>query len=728
MRKIKKIEVSTGIIWVEIQEIGLYMLCGVPANAIKHLAKKGLINIIEQNGIKYESGPNVILLSDLMIQNGELSNLAEFPVLQMLYKQGMIIPNHPNNTGKKPILIGDKEQLRAQMEYIFRGNYGLVDINELKEAGFSDDYLKDYMNMKLNFAFGKIKKSDELLQIIELDYDEVEIFGEAFIKRVDLNLFELRYKDEKIDINLNLERFKRYETPYQLNYHLIDRDYFGVIHSGEADGWDINHPCMASILMFQGKIYLIDAGPNLLDTLIALGISVEEIEGFFHTHAHDDHFASITTLMKSDHKIKYYASKPVRVSVAKKLSALIDMKEDDFFDFFDVIDLKLNEWNDINGLEVMPIISPHPIETNIFYFRTLANDGYKIYAHLADIVSFDVLSKMVSRRDDDNGISKHFFEEIKKSYLIYADLKKIDCGGGMIHGVASDFVDDNSKKLVISHIQGELDSIQKEIGSGAPFGTVDTLIPAYVDYLRDFAKSYLLSYFPNISESKLNILLNNKIVTINPESIIVKDGEITNFVYLILSGNCEVVYTKDSFYSNISAGALIGDNFGEPIYGTHRAIGFVRALKIPIKQFMIFIKENGLSEIFFSMKDKRDYFKKSWLFGEFISFITYNKITSMTKEELLEDKKSYIYKNTDSLHILKSGLLYRYFGDILIGVIKPGDFFGEESAIFKESSLYHIVSNGNSIIYSIPGDFLINIPIVRWKLLEIYKKRKGKRT
>ena len=57
-----------------------------------------------------------------MLQNGQFSNMAEFPVLQMLYKQGMIIPNHPNNDGSKPLLIGSQEQIKAQMEYIYRGN------------------------------------------------------------------------------------------------------------------------------------------------------------------------------------------------------------------------------------------------------------------------------------------------------------------------------------------------------------------------------------------------------------------------------------------------------------------------------------------------------------------------------------------------------------------------------------------------------------------------------
>ena len=87
---IHKIEVARGIQWVEIPEADLRILCGCPADAVKHMLKRGLILEKERKGVTCETGPNAILLSDLALQNGEFANLAEFPVLQMLYKQGLI--------------------------------------------------------------------------------------------------------------------------------------------------------------------------------------------------------------------------------------------------------------------------------------------------------------------------------------------------------------------------------------------------------------------------------------------------------------------------------------------------------------------------------------------------------------------------------------------------------------------------------------------------------------
>jgi len=64
----KKIKVAAGIYWVEIPESDLRILCGCPADAVKHLIKKGLVRLEEKKGVACETGPNAILLSDLPFQ------------------------------------------------------------------------------------------------------------------------------------------------------------------------------------------------------------------------------------------------------------------------------------------------------------------------------------------------------------------------------------------------------------------------------------------------------------------------------------------------------------------------------------------------------------------------------------------------------------------------------------------------------------------------------------
>ena len=268
-------------IGVEIPEADLYVLCGCPEDSVKHLIKRGLITSTDREGVTFESGPNAILLSDVLLQNGRFANLAEFPVMQMLYRQGMILPNHPNNNGEKPLLMGLSEQVNAQLEYVYRGNYGLISKQEFMEAGISAEKAEEMMYIKLFFANGNIQPSKQFLDTLMIENECVEIKNGAFIRRLHVNVFEIEYQDASVYIDLNLSPSENYESAYPLGMYQLQREYFSVVHIGEGNGWDANQPCMASILIYQGKIYLLDAGSNILFILKAMGISMGEIEGGF---------------------------------------------------------------------------------------------------------------------------------------------------------------------------------------------------------------------------------------------------------------------------------------------------------------------------------------------------------------------------------------------------------------------------------------------------------------
>ena len=289
-----KIDVACGIQWVGVPEVKLRILCGCPAEAVKHLAKRGLILPQEIKGVTCETGPNAILLSDVLLQNGEFANLAEFPVLQMLYKQGMIVPGHPNNTGRKPMLIGSAEQIESQMRYIYRGNYGLVSHEEIVQTGISEEQAAEMMRLKLKFAFGQIRPTSDFIDTCIIGDGTVEIAEGVTLRRLRPNVFEFFYNGDTVTVDLNLRTGDIYECAYPLGFRRFEPEYFAVIHSGEGDGWDINRPSMSSIITFQGNIFLIDAGPHLVNTMAALGIGIDQVDGVFHTHAHDDHFAGLT--------------------------------------------------------------------------------------------------------------------------------------------------------------------------------------------------------------------------------------------------------------------------------------------------------------------------------------------------------------------------------------------------------------------------------------------------
>jgi hemerythrin len=718
--------VTKGMYWIEVPDLDLYIICGCPADAVKHLMKRGLIVARERTGVEFETGPNAILLSDITIQNGFFSNLSEFPVLHMFYRQGMIMPGHPNNTGQKPLLIGSEEQIKAQMQYIYRGNYGLTNENEIIAAGVSPEMAADMMRLKLKFRFGEIKGTEDSIDSIVVDNQPVEIKDGFYVRRLRLNLFEFQYQGEYVTVDLNLMPHEIYESPYPLGFQNINREYFAIIHSGEGNGWDINRPCMSSIIVFQGYIYLVDAGPNILHSLNALGIGVNEVEGIFQTHAHDDHFAGLTALMRSDHKIKYIATPLIRATIIYKLAALASVTEENFRKYFEVCDLKLEDWNLINNLEVKPIFSPHPTETTIYMFRTLNHSGYKTYAHFADISNFKVLQKMITDKDSEPGISREYFEDIKMKYLTEVDLKKLDVGGGYVHGSASDFKDDPSRKIILAHTSSQLTEQQKEIGSGAPFGTVDVLIPAYQDYGWQYAENFLKAYFPSIPDHQINLLMNNPLVTINPESILIKRGEVNKYVYLILTGAIEIIRPETGVHSMISAGGFVGDNIGVFQFSskeTYRAINFVRALQVPCSLYLDFIKRNGLLADLEYLRERRDFLQNTWLFGEDISYPIQNKIAqAMNPESYLADELLPI-EDYSGIGLIKQGRLQIFINDDVIETLNVRDFFGVSNVLFKTPAIFKVRAIKNTEVYNIQEEVLSDIPIVHWKLFETYERR-----
>ncbi len=720
--KIKILNIIDGVYWVEVPKINMRILCGTPADIVKHLIKKGLIMSTKKGDVEYETGPNAILLCDTMVQNSLFSNLTEFPVVQMLYKQGMIVPNHPNNNGDKPLLIGDKKQIDIQKEYLYTGNYGLSSIDELMKAGASEDLAEDIMKMKLKFAFGNMKESDELLDFVDLkNTQKTEIKEKLFLTRISSNIFEFEYEDEKVKVDLNLKNNEIYPSPYKLGYSKIKREYFSIIHTGEGDGWDIYRPCMSSIITFQGKIYLVDAGPNILETLQALGIGTNEVEGLFHTHAHDDHFAGITSLLKSDHRLKYYSSSIVRASVTKKLAILLEMKPQQLNSFFEFIDLELDEWNFINGLEVKPILSPHPIETNIFYFRTMADDRYKIYAHLADICSFRVLDNMQRVDKNELGISQTYCSSVKKAYLKYADIKKIDIGGGMIHGESKDFTHDKSGKLLLAHTSIEFSKKDKHIGSGSSFGTIDILIESTQNHNYKHAAQYLFDHFPGASRSAIEMLLNNEIITFNPNSIILREDQIVTNVYLILTGEIECIYNDENIQNTLSSGTIVGeiqgmmDNISEVTYRTY---GYVNALKIPIKKYMNFIQKNDFYAHIEQLQDKLYFLSKTKLFGEFISSTKLEKIAN-NMELIRVDTIDSKLLNKKKIYMIESGKVKVYKNNKLYKILGEGDYINSTMLIFnKRSSSTYELEESMIYIYTINVNMFKDIPIVFWKLYQ----------
>jgi hemerythrin len=507
--------------------------------------------------------------------------------------------------------------------------------------------------------------------------------------------------------------------------HLLARDYFSVVHTGDGDGWDMNRPTMGSIILYQGRVYLVDAGPNIDYALTALGISVNEIDGIFHTHCHDDHLAGLTTLFRGDRRIAYYAVPMVRASVIKKLSKVMRIPESEFEQLFDVRDLKLDEWNDIEGLEVRPILSPHPVETTVLYFQVLWEGGYRNYAHLADIVSLEVLRKMIAPESAAAGVSEALFDKTASAYALKADVKKIDIGGGMIHGVAKDFRKDTSGKLILAHTARRLTEDERAIGSGAPFGTVDVLIEGTSDALRRRAFEYLRSYFPEATLHSIRHLMNGRILVFNPEVLLFKEQAPVDAVYLILSGAAELLRTGARGSSLVTAGSFLGETpalLGTAAMETCRAVSFVQALRLSRDLYLDFVSRGAMRADLTESREKLDFLRGNWLFADGVSCVTLSRLIR-SAESAVFNKDRTIPPPADQLFVLRSGEALLTTPSGYEERLASNSYVGATAISRDESKGAQLRFLGLSEAYAFPLETISNIPVVRWKLLEAHRRR-----
>ena len=719
---IQKSKVIEGVYFIQIPEVNLYIQCGSPAESVKHLIKNGFISKTTKDGVEFETGPNAILLSDIMIQNGDFSNISEFSVLQMLYKQGLIIPNHPNNTGLKPLLIGHENQVNSQMQYIYRGNYGLVSQEEIEACGIDEKLAKELYNMKLRFAFGKLQSVSNLLDSCFVNSLKTEIRDGVFIKRIAINIFEISYKNDCITVDLNLTNKQNYISPYSLPQHRINKEYFSIIQSGQGDGWDTMRPSMNSIICFQGKYYLVDAVPNINYILDSLSISINEIEGVFLTHCHDDHIAGITTLIRSDKKIKIFGAKIVTSSLIKKLSALLELDESEFQNLLDIKDLDLHTWNNIDDLEVKPIISPHPVETTIFVFRTFFQDKYYSYGHFADIVDTHLLKEMIVDKVNQFGVSQCFYDKTIQAYSQTVDIKKIDIGGGMIHGNYKDFKNDKSGKIILGHNDQKLTSDQLRVGTSSLFGIQDILIPSKQNYDYKNISKLLQSSFPTLSTEDLEPFLNFEIVHFNPKELLYKTDEKIKNLYLIIDGLVEKNSSKYDETIILEPGVIIGEKSAlnnQVIGSTFMTKNYVKVLKIPVTNFIYLINKYDLNQHFNNKFELGKNFLSNHLFSENISYPTINKLIKHMHIKTF-DQTNYEFDN-DFIYIIIEGSVNILFNDTILDTVNVGYYFGGLQPILNVTSDFKYVPVDQCKVYSIPAILLKEIPIVFWKMLEDYR-------
>jgi hemerythrin len=322
-------------------------------------------------------------------------------------------------------------------------------------------------------------------------------------------------------------------------------------------------------------------------------------------------------------------------------------------------------------------------------------------------------------------LSAELREHTRAAYRIRADVKKIDIGGGLIHGEARDFTDDPSGKLILAHTARRLTDEERAIGSGASFGTVDVLIEGSAEIFRRRAYEYLHGYFADVPQHRIRHLLNCEHVVFNPEVLLLHAGAPVTDVYLVLSGSVELLRPGVAGASQLSAGSILGEAVAlldVPAPESYRAVGFVRALRIPRDLYVEFVTRSALYRQTVQSYEKREFLRSAPLFADGVSGVTLNRLVQAAEPHALS-RGEVVPPPAEALLVIEAGAGRLTTAAGYRELLGAGSHFGAVKLAGMPIDGAGVEALEDLRAYSLPLEAVIELPVVRWKLLETHRRR-----
>jgi hemerythrin len=112
----------------------------------------------------------------------------------------------------------------------------------------------------------------------------------------------------------------------------------------------------------------------------------------------------------------------------------------------------------------------------------------------------------------------------------------------------------------------------------------------------------------------------------------------------------------------------------------------------------------------------------TWLFGGFISATVHNRLTRAMRTEYFEKGEAPAEKD-QKLYLISMGSVELKIEEDVIETLQEGEFCGEAGVLFSTSSVYNAVAATDVKAFVIERSILLDMPVVRWKLFETYKRR-----
>ena len=362
-----------------------------------------------------------------------------------------------------------------------------------------------------------------------------------------------------MNVDLNEDKQVQPAYPVQSDYVPSGLVKLGVEVLGGASGFTMNEPCTGLALCYDGDYILIDSIPFLDQHLHARGISKNQLSACFLTHLHDDHCAMFP-LMLMPHKIEIITTREIFNMAMEELACGLGWKIEIVAEHFTLLELTPGVPFNYYGLEILPHVTVHSVPTIGATFTSI----HKGYDRRICLVGDNHTMTTIREYRTKGIVRNDTVANLERLYTERFDLLIPDGGAGEIHGDPGDAMNSSSDRVVFVHVDelpAEFDSTFSVASSGKRYTVIDSDPSLYTSQVNHYLTHWLGDLFPN--RWMRSLLAEEEIRKYNTDDvIIVQDTETRGFVYLILTGYCDVVQhdgTQFRTVAQLQAGDVIGE-------------------------------------------------------------------------------------------------------------------------------------------------------------------------
>jgi|TARA_B100002003_G_scaffold248857_1_gene283639 CRP-like cAMP-binding protein len=498
---------------------------------------------------------DTLVLTDIKEKDGSLQNNLEFPIYFFLFvARGL-------EEGRKLNLVGtnnDISQALRLMRYTLMGPTR----GELDDWGTGEELKKEWLEVASAIAIkdgnGETIPVEGFFNLCPYEDDEARA-GTFTIKHLDPDSYQVNNAEGSVNINLNQD--EEIDPPYAVQNDYVPGGLvkLGVEILGGASGFTPNEPCTGLALCYNGDYILIDSIPFLDQHLVARGISKNQVSACFLTHLHDDHCAMFP-LMLMPHQVEIITTREIFTMAMEKLACSLGWSSDVVAEHFTLVEVVPGESFNYYGLSILPHVTVHSIPTIGATFTSI----HRGYERQICIVGDNNTMTTIREMNEQGIVRDETLNNLDRIYTQRFSLLVADGGAGEIHGDPADALKSDADRVVfvhVEHLPNEFDTTFSLASSGKRYTVLEGDPSLYTSQVNHYLTHWLGEPFPN--RWMRSLLAEEEIRKYNSDDvIIVQDSETKGFVYLILTGYCEVVQHDGKQFHTVArlqAGDVIGE-------------------------------------------------------------------------------------------------------------------------------------------------------------------------